>query len=123
MQDTNIVRNLAIIGHGNCGKTSLAEAMLFTSGKINRLGKVDDGSSAMDYDDEETSRKISINSSFHNYNWKKYWIFLTDTPGDDNFLNETVFAANVSDNALFVVDAVMGVKGQTIKFSNIVKQH
>ena len=97
--------------------------MLFTSGKINRLGKVDDGSSAMDYDDEETSRKISINSSFHNYNWKKYWIFLTDTPGDDNFLNETVFAANVSDNALFVVDAVMGVKGQTIKFSNIVKQH
>lgn len=122
MQDTNIVRNLAIIGHGNCGKTSLAEAMLFTSGKISRLGKVDDGSSAMDYDDEETSRKISINSSFHNYNWKKHWIFLTDTPGDDNFLNETVFAANVCDNALFVVDAVMGVKGQTIKFSNIVKQ-
>lgn len=123
MQDTNIVRNLAIIGHGNCGKTTLAEAMLFTSGKTTRMGKVDDGSSAMDYDDEEISRKISINSSFHNCNWKKHWLFLTDTPGDDNFLNETVFAAHVSDNALFVVDAVMGVKGQTVKFSNIVKQH
>ncbi len=123
MQDTNIVRNLAIIGHGNCGKTSLAEAMLFTSGKINRLGKVDDGSSTMDYDDEEINRKISINSSFHNYSWKKHTVFLTDTPGDDNFLNETVFAAHVCDNALFVVDALTGIKGQTIKFSNIVKQH
>lgn len=122
MQDTNIVRNVAIIGHGNCGKTSLAEAMLFTSGKINRLGKVDDGSSAMDYEDEEINRKISINSSFHNYSWKKHLIFLTDTPGDDNFLNETVFASHVCDNALFVIGAVLGVKGQTIKFSNIIKQ-
>lgn len=122
MQDTNIVRNVAIIGHGNCGKTSLAEAMLFTSGKINRLGKVDDGSSAMDYEDEEINRKISINSSFHNYSWKKHLVFLTDTPGDDNFLNETVFASHVCDNALFVIGAVLGVKGQTIKFSNIIKQ-
>jgi len=70
MQDTNSVRNIAIVGHGNCGKTSLAEAMLFTAGKISRLGRVDDGNSAMDYDDEEISRKISINSSFHNYSWK-----------------------------------------------------
>ncbi|KJS01056.1 MAG: elongation factor G [Desulfobulbaceae bacterium BRH_c16a] len=122
MQDTNMVRNLAIIGHGNCGKTSLAEAMLFTSGKINRLGKVDDGSSMMDYEDEEINRKISINSSFHNYSWKKHLVFLIDTPGDDNFLNETVFASHVCDNALFVIGAVLGVKGQTIKFSNIIKQ-
>ncbi len=122
MQDTNIVRNVAIIGHGNCGKTSLVEAMLFSAGKINRLGKVDDGSSAMDYEEEEISRKISINSSFHNYTWKKHNVFLIDTPGDDNFLNETVFASYVCDNALFTIGAVLGVKGQTIKFSKIIKE-
>ncbi len=121
MQDTNIVRNVAIIGHGNCGKTSLVEAMLYSAGKISRLGKVDDGSSTMDYEEEEISRKISINSSFHNYTWKKYNVFLIDTPGDDNFLNETVFASYVCDNALFTIGAVLGVKGQTIKFSKIIK--
>ena len=122
MQETNMVRNIAIIGHGNCGKTSLAEAMLFTAGKINRLGKVDDGNATMDYEDEEIARKISINTSFHNYSWKKHSVFLLDTPGDDNFLNETVFASHVCDSALFTIGAVLGVKGQTIKFSNIIKE-
>ncbi|MGB3212624.1 MAG: elongation factor G [Desulforhopalus sp.] len=122
MQDTNMVRNVAIIGHGNCGKTSLAEAMLFTAGKINRLGKVDDGTAAMDYEEEEIARKISINTSFHTYSWKKHSVFLVDTPGDDNFLNETVFASHVCDTALFTIGAVLGVKGQTIKFSNIIKE-
>lgn len=121
MQETNMVRNIAIIGHGNCGKTSLAEAMLFTAGKINRLGKVDDGNATMDYEDEEIARKISINTSFHNYSWKKHSVFLIDTPGDDNFLNETVFASHVCDSALFTIGAVLGVKGQTVKFSKIIK--
>ena len=122
MQETNMVRNIAIIGHGNCGKTSLAEAMLFTAGKINRLGRVDDGNATMDYEEEEIARKISINTSFHNYHWKKHSVFLLDTPGDDNFLNETVFASHVCDSALFTIGAVLGVKGQTIKFSNIIKE-
>jgi elongation factor G len=122
MQETNMVRNVAIIGHGNCGKTSLAEAMLFTAGKISRLGKVDDGNATMDYEDEEIARSISINTSFHNYSWKKHSVYLIDTPGDDNFLNETVFASHVCDSALFTVGAVLGVKGQTIKFSNIIKE-
>ncbi|MGL1931620.1 MAG: elongation factor G [Desulfotalea sp.] len=120
MQDTNMVRNIAIVGHGNCGKTSLAEAMLYTAGIINRLGKVDDGSSVMDYDDEEISRNISINASFHNYTWNKKKIFICDTPGDDNFLNEAIFASNVADSSLFVIGAVLGVKGQTIKFAEMV---
>ncbi|HSO09931.1 MAG TPA: elongation factor G [Desulfoprunum sp.] len=122
MQDTTLVRNIAIVGHGNCGKTSLAEAMLYTAGKISRLGKVDDGNSAMDYDDEEISRKISINSSFHNYSWKKHDVYLIDTPGDDNFLNETLFATHVCDAAVFVTDAILGVKGQTIKFATMVAE-
>jgi len=121
MQDTNMIRNIAIFGHGNCGKTSLAEAMLYTAGKINRLGKVDDGTSAMDYEDEEISRNISISSSFHNFSWNKHDIFLIDTPGDDNFINEALFAAHVCDSALFTIGAVLGVKGQTVKFANIVK--
>ena len=70
MQDTALVRNLAVIGHGNSGKTSLVEAMLYTAGKINRLGKVDDGHASMDFDDEEVKRKISINSSFANYRYE-----------------------------------------------------
>ena len=65
---------------------------------------------------------ISINSSFHNYTWKKHDIYLIDTPGDDNFLNETLFATHVCDSALFVVGAVLGVKGQTIKFANMVAE-
>ena len=122
MQDTSVVRNVAIMGHGNCGKTSLAEALLYSAGKINRLGKVDDGSAVMDFEEEEVGRNISINSSFHNYTWKKHSVFLTDTPGDDNFLNETVFASYVSDSVLFTIGAVLGVKGQTIKFAKIVQE-
>lgn len=122
MQDTSMVRNIAIVGHGNCGKTSLAEALLYTTGKINRLGKVDDGSSAMDYDDEETSRNISINTGFHNYSWDKHTVYLADAPGDDNFINEALFASSVSDGALFTIGAVLGVKGQTIKFADMVAE-
>lgn len=122
MQDTNMVRNVALIGHGNCGKTSLAEAMLYSAGKINRLGKVDEGNAVMDYEDEEISRQISINASFHNFTWKKHEVFLIDTPGDDNFLNETSFVTHVCDSALFTIGAVLGVKGQTIKFANMIKE-
>jgi len=122
MQDINMIRNVAIIGHGHCGKTSLAEAMLFTAGKINRLGKVDTGSTAMDFDEEEIRRNLSINASFHNYLWKKHEIFLIDTPGDDNFLNETYQAIQIADTAVFIVGAVLGVKGQTIKFANFIAE-
>ncbi len=120
MQDINKIRNIAIIGHGNCGKTSLAEAMLYTAGKIKRLGKVDDGSAALDFEEEELQRNISINTSFHNYTWKKHDVFLMDTPGDDNFLNETYMATQVVDSAVFIVGAVLGVKGQTIKFARFI---
>ena len=122
MQDTAMVRNIALIGHGNSGKTSLAEAMLYTAGKNNRLGKIDDGTSTMDYDDEEASRKITISSSFNNYKWKKHDIYLIDTPGEDSFFNETIFAAHVCDSALFVIGAVLGVRGQTRKFADLIAE-
>ncbi len=122
MQDINMIRNVAIVGHGHCGKTSLAEAMLYTAGKTKRLGKVDEGNSAMDFDEEEIRRKLSISNSFHHYTWKKHDAFLIDTPGDDNFLNETYQAVQIADSAVFVVDAVLGVKGQTIKFANFITE-
>ena len=123
MQDTSMVRNLAIIGHGSSGKSSLAEAMLYTAGKLKRLGKIDDGNSAMDYDDEEIARQISINSSFENFTWNKTTVYLIDTPGDDSFYNETIFASKVSDSAIFTIGAVLGVKGQTIKFADLIAEN
>jgi elongation factor G len=122
MQDVKLVRNVAIIGHSNCGKTTLAEAMLFTAGKTKRLGKVDDGSSTMDFEPEEIKRNISIGSSFHHYSWDKHEVYLVDTPGDDNFINETKFAAKVMDCAIFAIGAAVGVKNQTEKFTNFIDE-
>ena len=123
MQDTNMVRNIALIGHGSSGKTSLAEAMLYTAGKLKRLGKVDEGHSSMDYDEEEVDRKITINSSFNTYTWKKTDVFMMDTPGEDSFYNETIFAGSVCDSAVFTIGAVIGVKGQTIKFADLISEN
>ncbi|MFH1215239.1 MAG: elongation factor G [Pseudomonadota bacterium] len=121
MQDIKMIRNVALFGHGKSGKTSLAEALLFTAGKTNRLGKVDDGSSVMDYEPEEIQRKLSISSSFNNFTWKKHQIFITDTPGDDNFINEAKFVARVADNAVFTIGAVLGVKYQTEKIAGFIQ--
>src|SRR5512135_611079 len=109
------IRNLVLIGHSGCGKTSLAEALLFTAGATSRLGRVDDGSSVLDYEPEEIKRKITISSAFHHYQWKKHTVYLADTPGDDNFLADTRAALHVVDAAVLVVDAVDGVKVGTEK--------
>jgi elongation factor G len=112
---TTQIRNLVLIGHSGCGKTSLAEALLFGAGATSRLGKVDDGSSIFDYEPEEIKRKITISSAFHHYQWKKHTVYLGDTPGDDNFLADTRAALHVADAAVVVVDAVDGVKVGTEK--------
>ncbi|MFP3867349.1 MAG: elongation factor G [Desulfobacteraceae bacterium] len=116
-------RNLALIGHSGSGKTSLAEALLFVAGATTRLGKVDDGSSILDYEPEEIKRQISISSAAHHYDWKKHSVFLIDTPGDDNFLSETRTVLQVVDGALVVIDAVDGVKVGTEKVWNFANHH
>ncbi len=121
MQDINMIRNVALFGHGKCGKTSLAEALLFTAGKTTRFGKVDDGSSVMDFEPEEIQRNLSISSSFNNFTWKKHTTFLIDTPGDDNFINEAKYATRVADSAVFIVEAAQGIKFQTEKIAGYVK--
>jgi elongation factor G len=109
------IRNLAFVGHSGCGKTSLAEALLFGAGATNRLGKVDDGSSILDFEPEEIKRKITISTAFHHYQWKKHTVYLADTPGDDNFLADSRAALHVADAAVVVVDAVDSVKVGTEK--------
>jgi len=123
MQDVQHIRNTVILGHGNSGKTTLADAMLFTAGAVNRMGKVDDGSSVMDFEPEEIKRQVTISTAFHHINWKKNEIFLSDTPGDDNFVNEANFAAQVADSAILTVGAVLGVRSQTERFVDYVQDN
>lgn len=108
----NEIRNIGIVAHGNAGKTSLAEAMLYNTGAINRLGKITDGSTTMDYDPEETKRQMTISLSVAFIEWRKHKINLIDSPGDANFFAEAMAALKVSDAVLFVVNAVSGVEVQ-----------
>lgn len=116
------LRNLALIGHSGAGKTSVAEGMLFLAKATNRLGKVDDGSSVLDYEPEEIKRRISIAAACHHFDWKKHAIHFVDTPGDDNFLAETRAALQVADSAVIVIDAVDGVKVGTEKVNSYAQQ-
>jgi elongation factor G len=113
--ESKSLRNLAIVGHGGTGKTSLCESFLFISGKNERLGRVDDGTSIMDYEPEEQKRRISISSSINFVEWNKYKINIIDTPGDSNFTYDIKCSMSVVENALVVIDAVSGVEFQTQK--------
>ena len=104
------LRNVAIISHGGAGKTTLAEAMLFLGGAVDRFGKVDDGTSTMDYDPDEVKRKISINASVAPVEWNGYKINLIDTPGYSDFVGEVVGALRIADAGMVLVDAVSGVE-------------
>jgi elongation factor G len=108
------LRNLALIGHGHAGKTTLVSAMLYTAGAAPRLGRVDDGSAPTDYDEEEIARKMSISTGLAFVEWgqadAKVKINLLDTPGFNMFVHEAKMALPVVDAALVVVDGVAGVE-------------
>lgn len=106
------LRNIALVGHGDSGKTSLAEAMLFKAGVITRQGRVEEGNTAMDFEPEEVKRQVSISTAFHQYNWQKVTTNLMDTPGDQNFFSDTKTCLIAADGVIMVVDAVDGVKVQ-----------
>jgi elongation factor G len=109
------LRNVAVIGHGACGKTSLCEALLFTSGATKTLGAVDSGSTITDFDPEEVARRKSLSAGFASLAWKKHGVHLVDTPGDSNFIEEARGCLQVVDGALLVISAVSGVEPQTEK--------
>jgi elongation factor G len=111
--DAPSIRNVALVGHSGAGKTQLVSAMLFDAGVVNRLGRVDDGTTVTDYDEEEIARKHTLGSSLAWLEWNKIKINLVDTPGIANFLSDTRGALRVTDAALLVVDAVAGVQVQT----------
>ncbi len=103
------IRNLSIIGHGSVGKTTLAEAMLFTAGAIDRQGRVEDGQATMDYDSEEIKRHISLQAAMAPLEWKNRKVNLVDIPGYFDFAGEQVGPLNVCEGALIVVGAVSGL--------------
>ncbi|GFO63440.1 elongation factor G [Geomonas paludis] len=111
--ETAKLRNLGIVAHGGAGKTSLAEAILFDTGMIDRLGRVDDGSSTMDFEPEEIKRRISITSSLDHCEWKGHSIHIVDTPGYGNFIADTRACMRTLDCAVVILSAISGVKVQT----------
>ena len=113
--DAASLRNVALVGHSGSGKTQLVSALLFSAGAVNRLGKVDDGTTVTDYDEEEIARKHTLSASVAYAEWNKTKINFIDTPGMANFLSDARAALRVADAALVVVDAVAGVEVSTEK--------
>jgi len=112
MKDYSIknIRNVAIIGHGSCGKTSLTSAFLFNSGAVNRLTQVDKGNTVTDYDPDEKERQISINSALCHLEWNNNKINIVDCPGYINFLWDTRSSLRAVDAGVIVVSATSGVE-------------
>jgi elongation factor G len=113
--ESDSIRNICMVGHGAAGKTSLTSAILFDSGAINRLGRVEDGNTVTDWDDEEIERKVSINCALAHCEWNKKKVNILDTPGYRPFLAETQLAVRAADAAVVLIDAVAGVEVQTEK--------
>ncbi len=111
---TNL-RNVAIVGHGKSGKTSIAEACLFNTGAAKRLGKVDDGTTTTDYEPEEVKRKLSIGTALAACEWQDYKLNLLDTPGYPDFVGEVKGALQAADSALVVISATSGIEVETEK--------
>ncbi len=109
------IRNVAVVGHGSSGKTSLVAGCLFLGGVGNRLGRVDDGTALTDFDPEEIERKISISTAIASSEWNKTKINFLDTPGKGVFIQDTRTSMRVSESVLILVDAVAGVEVQTEK--------
>ena len=109
------VRNVALIGHGHSGKTTLTAGLLYTAGATNRLTRVDEGNTVTDFDDDEIQRKLSISTAVAYAEWAKKKINLIDTPGFNIFINDTKASMVAAEGALVVVDGVAGVEVQTEK--------
>jgi elongation factor G len=113
--DAQSLRNVALVGHSGAGKTQLLSALLFDAGAVNRFGRVDDGTTVTDYDEEEIARKHTLSASLAYAEWNKTKINFIDTPGMANFLSDARAALRVADAAVVVVDAVAGVEVSTEK--------
>lgn len=113
--DITKIRNVALVGHGDSGKTSIGEAMIYNIGDTTRLGDIEAGNTVLDYQDEEIARKITISSSFYPIPWKNAEVSLVDTPGYADFILEAKSSLRGVDGAVVVVDAMSGVEVGTMK--------
>ncbi|MFQ5739378.1 MAG: elongation factor G [Acidobacteriota bacterium] len=113
--DSGNIRNIGVVGHGDSGKTTLVSAMLFDAGVVTRLGRVEEGNTVTDYEEDEIERKITINTAIAHCEWNKHKINLLDTPGYSAFVLDAKAALMAVETALTVVDAVAGVEVQTEK--------
>ncbi len=122
MSDIQSIRNVALVGHGDCGKTSLGEAMIFNIGDSTRIGDIEAGNTILDFHDEEIARKITISTSFYPLKWKKLNITLIDTPGYADFILETKASLRAADAVVVVLDALSGVEVMTDKVVEFVDE-
>jgi elongation factor G len=113
MSDPAKLRNVAVVGHRGTGKTSLVDAMLFQAGATNRLGKVEQGTTVSDWDEDEQRRQMSLAASVAHLDWQGRKVNLIDAPGDAGFQGDAIAAMRVVEGALVVASAVMGVEVQT----------
>lgn len=120
---TQNIRNLVLLGHGSTGKTSLAEAMLFASGATNRMGRVEDGTTVSDFDEEEIRRRISLSLALIPVEWEGCKLNVLDTPGYLDFIGEVISGIRVADMALVLVDPVGGVEVGTELVWNYADQY
>ncbi len=107
------VRNIALVGHGGSGKTTLGEALLYVGGAVNRMGSVEQGTTTFDHEPEETEREISLGLSVGTVDWKGTRVNIIDTPGSSDFVGDARSGLRAADMALFCVSAVDGVEVQT----------
>src|SRR5215203_7484556 len=120
--DAQSLRNVALVGHSGAGTTQLVSTVLFDAGALNRLGRVDDGTTVTDFDEEEISRKHTLSAALAYAEWNKVKINFIDTTGMGNFLSDARAALRVADAALLVVDAVAGVEVSTEKVWNAAEE-
>lgn len=117
------IRNVGVIAHGDVGKTSLVEAMLYSAGATTRLGKVEDGTTTTDFSPEEIERGITINSSIGVAEWKKHKLNLIDTPGFSDFIGEVICGLRVADSVIVMLSSTAGVEVGTELTWNIAKDY
>lgn len=110
LEDPRRIRNVALVGHRGSGKTSLAEALLYEAGAIDRLGSVAEGTTTCDSQPDERARRMSISAALAQFRWRGYKINLIDTPGEPSFVADAITALRVCETAVFVVNGAMGVE-------------